>query len=151
MSNKTIEDLKQVRDMVAESISNSWQDQARLVEMEEILSTLDRLIAEGDKMVVPDVLQKLEAKIRQKKGFYAISVGHDEVKKAHKAGILKGLDVVHEEVKQAMLSATPTAQPEKVDLEAIKRKAMDENGNAPEMRSIARQAIAHVEKGGCDE
>jgi len=50
--------------------------------------------------IAKQALAKLDAKIRQKKGFYAISVGHDDVKKAHKAGILKGLDVIHEEVKQ---------------------------------------------------
>lgn len=55
-------------------------------------------------------LQSLEAKIRQKKGFYAISVGHDEVKQAHKAGVLKGLDVVHEEVKQAIANAEQKGQ-----------------------------------------
>lgn len=47
-------------------------------------------------------VQKLEGKIRQKKGFYNISVGHDPVKQAHKAGTLKGLDIAHEEIKQTL-------------------------------------------------
>ena len=47
-------------------------------------------------------VNKLEARIRQKKGFYSISVGHDAVKQAHKAGTLKGLDVAHEEIKQTL-------------------------------------------------
>lgn len=68
---------------------------------------------------VMDALVNIEAKIRQKKGFYSISVGHDEVKKAHKAGILKGLDVVHEEIK-AMLAAAP--HPHTVDVEKLKRE-----------------------------
>lgn len=50
-----------------------------------------------------EVLESLDAKIRQKKGFYTISVGNDEVRRAHKAGVLKGLDAVREEIK-AILS-----------------------------------------------
>lgn len=60
-----------------------------------------RIVPDG---YVADDLKKLAAKIRQKKGFYAISVGHDEVKQAHKAGILKGLDIVHKEL-EAMIAA----------------------------------------------
>ena len=52
-----------------------------------------------------EALNGVEAMIRQKKGFYAISVGHDPVKIAHKAGVNKGLDVVHEIVKQAITRA----------------------------------------------
>lgn len=50
-------------------------------------------------------LNWVEAMIRQKKGFYAVSVGHDPVKIAHKAGINKGLDASHEIVKQAIARA----------------------------------------------
>ena len=55
-------------------------------------------------------LNGVEAMIRQKKGFYAISVGHDPVKIAHKAGVNKGLDVVHEIVKQAITRAEQKGQ-----------------------------------------
>jgi hypothetical protein len=58
-------------------------------------------------VVIPnekDVLKKLLGKIRQKRGFYSISVGASEVKQAHKAGILKGLDAAEKLIEEAILS-----------------------------------------------
>ena len=49
-----------------------------------------------------DILKNLLGKIRQKKGFYSASVGHSEVKQAHKTGILKGLDAAEKEIDEAL-------------------------------------------------
>jgi hypothetical protein len=58
-------------------------------------------------VVIPnekDVLKKLLGKIRQKRGFYSVSVGTSEVKQAHKSGILKGLDAAEKLIEEAILS-----------------------------------------------
>ena len=98
-------------------------------------------------MTNKQALDALDAIIRQKKGFYAISVGHDEVKKSHKAGILKGLDVVHEEVKKLMTaSETALTQPNQALVEALKTIAnMPESGSNDLEIKIAKEALSASE------
>lgn len=69
------------------------------------LRHLEARMKEG--CVADKAMQKLLGKIRQKKGFYSVSVGHSEVKQAHKAGILKGLHAAEKEIETAWREITP--------------------------------------------
>jgi len=75
-----------------------------IVELPEIRSALTPAQDVGR---AEEVLNKLLGKIRQKKGFYSVSVGHSETKQAHKTGILKGLDAAEKEIEEALAATYP--------------------------------------------
>lgn len=80
------------------AIASECEDIAHKIRSQGYLNTQPPSVPDE----VVEALNKLAAKMRQKKGFYSVSVGNSEVRQAHKAGILKGLDAAEKEINAAL-------------------------------------------------
>ena len=72
------------------------------------------------------VLESIQAQIKQKQGFYSISVGNSEVRQAHKAGILKGLDAANKCISEAIEACEASLPRDKSCEAVITAKAREE-------------------------
>lgn len=142
-----IEDLKQVRDALAE-YKIDWRTRAGTIDpLDLCISTLDRIIADhipdASKMVVPDVWQPIETAPKDgtvidiwttnRGRIVNVAYTLDDFDGTYYWGCENG--GVYEPTHWMPLPDSPTTQPEKLDVEALKREVCE---TFPSMNGVER-------------